>query len=102
MKQHQIAIMENGDIQTIYTDEIAEALNGLGNVEIVRASHVEPSIRKRGTGTYWERKSQVKSALMWRADMSPLGGTILPTTRTREESLEAEINWINRRLGKIN
>ena len=102
MRKHQIAILENGNLQTIYTDEIAEALNGLGNVDVIRASHVEPSIEKRGTGTYWERKSHLESVLMWRADMSPLGGPILPSTRTREESLDAEISWINRQLGKIN
>jgi hypothetical protein len=80
----RIAISKDGEIQAIYSDELAPVLASLGHATTTRASHVEP--REDG---------------LWQADMSPCGGGLLPPTATRQESLDLETAWLNERLGKL-
>jgi len=75
-----IRISENGELLAIY-DDAHPILYAGGNQEIRRASHVEPD----GRGG-------------WTADMSPYGGSVLGTTRTRAESLQAETDWLTREI----
>lgn len=80
----RIAIPCDGDVQLIYKDDVADAIKAIGKATTVRASHVEPTPDNK-----------------WQADMSPVGGPKLPATDTRQESLDLEVAWLNKRLGKL-
>ena len=71
-----IRITRDGSIEFVYRDEL-RPLFGLGKASIRRASHVEPTQDGR-----------------WQADLMPIGGPKLVATRTRSESVRAEIAWI--------
>lgn len=71
---------ENGTVIGVYSDELLEALEVLGEVRVSRASHVEPC---RGG---------------WSADMAPVGGPILGPYHTRGEALDAEQAWLAEHL----
>jgi len=80
----RIAVPATGAVQMIYSDALADVIPALGHATTSRASHVEP----RPDG-------------LWQADMSPVGGGLLPPTKTRQESLDAEVAWLNERLGRL-
>lgn len=67
----------DGGMSTIYSDDTAELLRQLGDVETMRASHVEPD----GAGG-------------WTADMAPVGGPVLGPFSTRAAALSAEVAWL--------
>lgn len=89
-----IIIEADGEIRFIYSDDLALALGGEGDLEIRRASHVEPA-----TSFGWEADG-------WLADMRPVGGPLLYASklddgrgtkvpfRTRQEALDAERNYL--------
>lgn len=80
----RIAIPADGNVQLIYKDEVADVIKALGHATTARASHVEPTADGR-----------------WQADISPVGGPMLPPTDTRQESLDLEVAWLNERLGRL-
>lgn len=69
----------NGTAKMIYTEEID--LNELGELNISRASHVEPTASGK-----------------WMADMSPVGGPTLGPYKTRKEALAEEIEWLEKNI----
>lgn len=69
-----------GCLEAIYNDRLVP-LMAEGESTVRRASHVEPVTIQ---GQTW-----------WEADMSPVGGPLLPARRTREEALAAEVAWLN-------
>ena len=71
----EIVIGPNGDARTIYDERFDFAC--LGDVQIRRASHVEPDESGR-----------------WFADLSPVGGPTLGPYGKRSMALEAEVNWL--------
>ncbi len=78
-----IQITETG-VRLVYTEDLdlealAQALGG--ELEIRRASHVEPS-----TGG------------VWTASMEPMGGPVLGPFPLRSEALEAETDWLQDHL----
>lgn len=75
-----IKISNDGTLQMIFSDDLLGVL-GLGNSEIKRASHVEPT-----------------SDCKWTADMSPVGGPLLGPFSTRAMALKAETDWINQNI----
>jgi len=72
-----IKIRTDGTIHVIYSDDLLPLLKQ-GKADIRRASSVEPTSDGR-----------------WQADMSPVGGPVLPSRETRAEALAAEISWLN-------
>lgn len=71
-----IAVRPDGQVAFLYDDALgALLLEGEGRV--LRASHVEPTPDGR-----------------WQADLAPIGGPKLPTTRSRLASIHAEIHWL--------
>lgn len=75
-----IRIEPDGTIQLLYADRLRPMLS-LGKASVQRASHVEPTPDGR-----------------WQADLSPVGGPVLPATDLREQSLQHEIVWIEANL----
>jgi hypothetical protein len=100
----EIFVDPDGTIEHVYSDDLADLLTGEGEVEVTRASHVEPSPRGHG----------------WLADMRPLGGPIIGADGavvcgtsaddtligmlaveafpTRQAALDAETAWIHDEL----
>ena len=76
-QQMKIAIKPNGELEMIYSDEFLGILSE-GTSSIQRASHVEPAVDNT-----------------WTADMSPVGGGCLSGFTTRQEALNAEVDWLN-------
>lgn len=95
-RDFEIIIPEDGPIEFIYDDELAELLD-IGESITFRASHVEPA----GGG-------------VWTADMTPIlstipedmrseatiafGGPLLGPFRFRKDALDAEVAWISKFL----
>lgn len=73
----QLIIDRSGSVRCVYDETID--LSALGNVQIARASHVEPDDRDR-----------------WLADLSPVGGPSLGPFRLRSEALAAERRWLDK------
>lgn len=69
----------NGTAKMIYTEEID--LNELGELNISRASHVEPTASGK-----------------WTANMAPVGGPVLGPYKTRKEALAEEIEWLEKNV----
>lgn len=69
-----------GTAKTVYNEMLD--LETLGALSHSRASHVEPD----GAG--------------WSADLTPIGGPVLSGFKKRSEALKAEIEYINKELGK--
>ncbi len=73
----------DGNVVAIYTDAVDFAALGKflgGEVEIRRASHVEPA------------------GLEWTADMGPVSGPMLGPFPSRAEALAREVEWLRERL----
>ena len=78
--EHTIVVQENGTMQWIWTDELAD-LVGEGSAKIERASHVEPI------------------GGQWFADLGPSGGPVLGGFLIRQDAIDAEIEWIKANRG---
>lgn len=78
----RIAVSKDGAVSFVHDDDTTAALKKLGDVEIVRASHVEPIADG-----------------MWMADMAPSGGPELGPFETRAEALYAERQWLRQHKG---
>ena len=85
MRQQTFVIDSDGNILTIYDDSLAELVNGGGEIVTKRASHVEPQM----------------SNGFWYADLSPVGGPMFDGFRTRQEALDAELDWLNEHLPEL-
>ena len=71
----ELVVGVDGVTRCIY-DEVLD-LREIGNLQITRASHVEPD--EEG---------------YWRADMGPSGGPVLGPFRSRAGALDAEREWL--------
>jgi hypothetical protein len=73
----ELVVAAGGGVRCIY-DEALD-LQALGKLQITRASHVES-----------DRDGN------WRANIGPVGGTVLGPFETRGEALAAERGWLQR------
>jgi len=71
----ELVVGSGGEVRCIY-DEALD-LREIGQLQITRASHVEPD----QDGNWW-------------ADMGPVGGPMLGPFRSRSEALVAERGWL--------
>ena len=69
-------VIDGGTARCVYGEELD--LAALGDVEVRRASHVEPDAAGR-----------------WWSDLSPVGGPTLGPFRRRSEALAAEQRWLS-------
>lgn len=76
MTSSTITIDETGRVRFLWQDEL-QPLTELGEVDIRRASHVEPS----QDGKWW-------------SDLSPSNGPVLGPFNLRQEALDAEVKWL--------
>lgn len=72
-------IIENGRARFIHDDDLAQAMSQHGDVQIRRASHVEPNEHGK-----------------WTVDLTPVGGPKIGTFDRREMALECERLWLLR------
>lgn len=78
----RIKIRPDGTMQFIHSDRLTTAVKErFGSVAISRASHVEPTEDGR-----------------WTADMGPSGGPVLGPFDTRQDALDAEVDWLRENL----
>lgn len=75
MTAMDIIIEADGNARLIYDESID--LHTIGQVEIRRGSHVEPT-----------------AGGQWMADLSPVDGPVLGPYRSRTEALAAEVKWL--------
>lgn len=73
----------DGSAQCLYGENIS--LAALGQLDIKRASHVEPDETKPG---------------LWYMDLAPVGGPKITGFATRAEALAAEVEWLNTKMQK--
>jgi hypothetical protein len=71
-----IVVTPTGVVRCVYAEHID--LARLGEVDVSRASHVEPDAAGR-----------------WRADLSPVGGPTLCPFDRRSDALAAEAAWLD-------
>ena len=75
----ELLMTTHGIVRAIYTEVIP--IQVLGQVQIQRASHVEPDAAGR-----------------WWADLSPSGGPYLGPFTYRSEALQAEHDWLTQHV----
>jgi hypothetical protein len=81
----KLYVRPNGTAQCLYDEKIA--LDTLGQLDIKRASHVEPDPDKPGE---------------WVADLAPVGGPLFTGFKCRAEALAAEDKWLNDKMRYYN
>lgn len=79
-------IQNDGTIRGVYSDSFAPLLTQ-GEVQLKRASHVEPGRDNKGVPC-------------WYADLSPSGGPTLGPFYLRSQALKSEVEWLNKNLFK--
>lgn len=82
MKTEIFLTINDGRIEAIYSDELAD-LMAEGDATIRRASEVEPTLGNR-----------------WTADLAKSGGPKLGPFNTRAEALKAEFLWLEQELSR--
>jgi len=78
----ELIISADGNARCVYGEELN--LSALGEIQIRRASHVEPD----ESGQWW-------------VDLSPVGGPKLGPFTIRSAALEAEMAWLHRHLRQL-
>jgi len=93
--EFDLYIGEDGLVEHVYDDALADLFDGEGEVVTERASHVEPSSKLLARFTPLARQG-------WVADMSPVGGPLLldggQPFATRVEALAAERKWLDAQM----
>lgn len=81
--KHRIRIDPDGTVTCVYSEgaDLVGFMRRLGESNIRRASHVEPTSDNR-----------------WTADMGPMGGPVLGPYDLRSEALTAETDWLRDHL----
>lgn len=108
MTEFTIVADENGNLSFIQDVQIS-FLQDLGEVSVRRASHVEPDFYPLRVLFHWLRGKFGETGrianwtrnwkCLWRVNMKPSNGPILPERwLTRQDALDAEVNWLRERL----
>lgn len=76
-----VVILADGTVKFLYYDELKPLLD-IGDVDVKRASHVDPEKLENGE-------------LKWFADLAPVSGPKLGPFDTRNEAIDAEVVWLS-------
>ena len=87
--EHDIFVNRDGTLQFIYDDDLADGFAG-EEQETRRASHVEP----------FKAPFDWRPATRWQADMAPVGGPVLGPFDSRQQALDAEREWLRKRMSE--
>lgn len=92
----RLIIPPGGQARAIYSEPMAQLLEGLGQYEVKRASYVEPTEElSEATKERIYRELGIwpgeLPAGKWWADLSPVFGPVLGPFDTRQEAIEAEL-----------
>lgn len=102
VKEQQFVIGQDGNIVTIYDDDLYQQFSDGADIKIARASHVEPHYVANLLGGKVEG---VEGGSLfgsgWTADLSPVGGPKLGLFQTRTEALQAEFDWLEQNMPDI-
>jgi hypothetical protein len=77
MSKEIVMNFKDGIVETLYEDDLN--LDQIGEMDIRRASHVEPNNNGK-----------------WIVDLSPVNGPKLGPFKKRKDALKAEVKWINK------
>lgn len=106
----KIIIPRGGDkpIRGIYDPKMMPIVETLGECELARASHVEPTaslsestkdwlacFARLGNSEHYKGQPELPKNKWW-ADMQPVGGPVLGPFDTRDEALEKEVEWLQK------
>lgn len=78
----ELLVKPDGSCKGVYSEEID--LFAIGDLDIKRASHVEP----------------VENGF-WVADLGPVGGPVLGPFWNRSRAIDAELAWLKEHLGEL-
>jgi hypothetical protein len=107
-----VNIREDGTLVCLNHEETS-CFKELGKVKTRRASHVEPYTRRyriafhmlrflfgeKGRVSDWTRNGTFWRSRLWRVNLTPIGGPILPGgMHPREAALRAEVEWLDEHL----
>lgn len=122
-KQLEILVTAQGEIRAIHSDDLMPILENLGAVTMRRASHVEPASGMRPFAREWFRQfmlaatpeavarykaleghkrvryeegliTHIDDREQWYADLLPVGGPVLGPFDTKQQGLDAEVEWL--------
>jgi len=102
-EQITIRIPRKGGPRALYSEVAHKLLASLGDVQIRRASRVEPTDSLSQEARTWLNEEQARNCLdigqlppnKWWADLAPVVGPVLGPFETREEALRAELEWLH-------
>mgnify|MGYP003405320993 CR=1 FL=1 len=123
-KRLEVIVTSTGEMRSIHSDEIMPILRQLGDVEVRRASHVEPAVGMREEAKAWIRAEiaahrpppmilysvsccysivwadgipvTIQGIDQWYADLLPVNGPVLGPCNTKQEALDCEVEWLKK------
>jgi hypothetical protein len=121
-KRLEVIVTSTGEMRSIHSDDIMPILRQIGNVEVRRASHVEPAAGMREEAREWIRKEiserrvpplilyymscgraiiwehgipiTINGVDQWYADLLPVRGPVIGPYDSKQEALDAEVEWL--------
>jgi hypothetical protein len=101
MRTIKVVIPPDGSPRAVYSEAAQALLAPLGNVEIRRASRVEPTAYLGYNARTWLFQhrgitTDEYSYDLWWADLTPVDGPVLGPYNTRDYALKEEIEWLDK------
>ena len=92
----KVVIPRSGGVRALYSPAAQALLAPLGDVQIRRASRVEPTDNLASTALRWleEHHTGELPPNVWWADLTPVDGPVLGPFNTRDYALKEEIEWL--------
>jgi hypothetical protein len=91
-------IMQGDTPRAIYSEHAESLLVNLGDIQIRRVSHVEPTDSLSEEALAWLRQNLDGEILpnSWWADLTPVEGPVLGPYDTRDYALTMELTWLKK------
>jgi hypothetical protein len=96
MSKQKFVVSTSGKVAALYSPEVQTVLEKLGEVQIHRASFVEPgSLLRPVAAAELLKRGETPEKLKWYSDMLDTLGVVLGPFQTRDEAVAAEIAALN-------